>query len=636
MPKSGNGQNDNHLNSPTIDWESEQTSEPPKLALGRYRILERIGGGGMGTVYKAEHVNLKQIVALKTIKLSAHGEKQAHLINRFRRELKAIGAIQHTHVVRATDGGEEGGVYFLAMEYIDGIDLAFLAGKVGLLDIADACELIRQAALGLACIHSLKLIHRDIKPSNLLMTSDGVVKIADLGLARFMDDSIEASELTPHNQMLGTADYMAPEQACDARSADVRSDIYSLGCTLYRLLTGQPPYPPPRYSNYAEKLIAHQQAPIPQVQVIRQANNMADNGDLLAAVDHTLLRMLAKKPDERFAGPQDVASALEPLARGHKIVALFEKTQSLNSETKTHNTSRLSTVDYSKPTTKTKTFEYKSSLSYLLNSRVISVGIVLLIVLIFVIVFIVSPLLFTPGNPQKHVKGKPESESENTKRKVIKPQLSLDTLPIDVTRTLLSIPPKPINWPQGEPLPQWNEKSHQISIACGQLGLLQLGKIQQPDFQYRVEMKQKTLKLGVGLFFGFHPPAGTGKRGKIQVLELNKRTGRNKQDEYYISRNYHYIDQQKSGQWQLTKNRVDSLILRTPPTDLLHMEIVIRDRILQQVKVNNNTMRQPNHTFEKIESGMEIDHRGGFGVLVNGSECTVLAAEFKRLGLSKK
>ena len=281
--------------------------------LGEYKLLEKLGEGGMGTVFKALHTKLGRVVALKVIRQDRKWSD--HAIVRFEREMKAVGALDHPNIVRAYDAREVGDTRLLAMELIDGLDLAVLVHHRGALPIADACEVIRQAAVGLQCAYQHGLIHRDIKPSNLMLNRQGQVKLLDLGLARF-DSLPTGDEVTDTNQAIGTIDYMAPEQFSDGHSVDIRADIYSLGCTFYKLLTGRTPFGGPEYPCTAERLMALATKPAPNVQRLR--------GDVPKEVGQILARMLAKTPAERYLTPGEVADALGPFCIGANL-GLTEK-----------------------------------------------------------------------------------------------------------------------------------------------------------------------------------------------------------------------------------------------------------------------------------------------------------------------
>jgi len=288
--------------------------ETPLLGqLGEYKLLQKLGEGGMGTVYKALHTELERVVALKVL---PEGRMQDdHAVGRFKREMKAIGRLDHPNIVRAHDAREIDGTHFLVMEYVEGMDLMELSRRTGPMSIADACELIRQAAAGLEYAHQRGLVHRDVKPSNLMLTPHGQVKILDLGLARICGPGQGTEEMTLAGQAMGTPDYMAPEQASDSHMVDVRADLYSLGCTLYKLLCGRAPFSGPEYRSAFDKMTAHVRDPVPPIGQFR--GDLPD--DLVAVLD----RLLAKMPDQRFATSGEVAEALARFTSGCDLPRLL-------------------------------------------------------------------------------------------------------------------------------------------------------------------------------------------------------------------------------------------------------------------------------------------------------------------------
>jgi formylglycine-generating enzyme required for sulfatase activity/serine/threonine protein kinase len=301
------------------------TAPPADLGrLGDYKLLAKVGGGAMGAVYKAEHTLLKRVVALKVLPEDRLTDQR--LAARLQREMEAVGQLDHPNVVTAHDARDIDGQKVLAMEFIEGMDIARIVECVETLAIADACELVRQTAIGLQYAQQRGLIHRDVKPSNLMLTlvdsatsagsgKEGRVKILDFGLALLKSPQPDGDELTAPGTFLGTVDFMAPEQASDARSVDIRADIYSMGCTLYKLLTGCAPFSGPRYKTVAEKIVGHLKDTPRPLQEMR-ADVPGDLATLIA-------RMMAKSPDERFATPGEVARVLARFAVGCDLSRLL-------------------------------------------------------------------------------------------------------------------------------------------------------------------------------------------------------------------------------------------------------------------------------------------------------------------------
>jgi WD40 repeat protein/serine/threonine protein kinase len=274
------------------------------LVLGQYLLLEPLGEGGMGQVFKAKHRSLGRTVALKVIRQDRLSNPAA--IQRFQREIRAVSQLSHPNVVLAYDADQIGDRQIFAMEYAEGSDLARTLKERGPLPVGQACEYARQTALGLQHAHERGLVHRDIKPSNLLV-SNGVVKILDMGLSRLREGpeggTIDAT-LTQDGHVVGTPDYLPPEQARDSHSVDVRADIYSLGCTLYQMLTGSVPFPG---GSPMEKVFKHQlEEPTP----IEQRRP-----DLPKGLPAVVRKMMAKAPEQRYQTPEEVALALGPFAR---------------------------------------------------------------------------------------------------------------------------------------------------------------------------------------------------------------------------------------------------------------------------------------------------------------------------------
>jgi serine/threonine-protein kinase len=271
------------------------------LVFGEYVVLDKLGEGGMGVVLKAEHRRMKRVVAVKMI--SAASLKSPDAVKRFYREVEVAAKLEHPNIVAAYDASEHEGVHYLVMQFVDGKDLSAVVTEKGPLPIAQAVDYVIQAARGLQYAHEQGIIHRDIKPANLLVDTKGAVKILDMGLARvagLADQEDGKDRLTASGQVMGTLDYMAPEQAMDTHHVDARADIYSLGCTLYRLLTGEVLF---KGDSLARIIWAHQQAPIPSLCKARS--------DVPPQLDAVFQKMVAKKPEERQQSMTDVIAALE-------------------------------------------------------------------------------------------------------------------------------------------------------------------------------------------------------------------------------------------------------------------------------------------------------------------------------------
>jgi len=279
--------------------------------LGQYRILDQIGRGGMGRVFKAEHMTMNRVVALKVLSNSMTRTERARQL--FQREVRAAAKLVHPNIVTAFDANEIDDRIYLVMEYVDGPNLQELVQQLGPMPVGHACDFIRQAAFGLQYAFEMGMVHRDIKPANLLLQRGGaiggsVVKILDFGLARLNEPNLENQESTDsvpavEQAVMGTPDFLSPEQAKNLHNVDIRSDLYSLGCTFFYLLSGQVPFPG---GTALEKLVRHgSEDPMP-IGKLRP-----DIPDQISAITG---RLLAKDPDERIQTPVELALALTPFA----------------------------------------------------------------------------------------------------------------------------------------------------------------------------------------------------------------------------------------------------------------------------------------------------------------------------------
>ncbi|GAB5404994.1 MAG: hypothetical protein Aurels2KO_32250 [Aureliella sp.] len=309
--------------------------------VGAYKLIAEIGQGGMGAVYRARHQRLDKEVAIKL--LPALPARQPEFVARFQREMRAAGKLEHPAIVRTTDAGEHDGVHYLVMDAIDGLDLSRIARVVRQMKVADACEVARQAAVGLAHAHQNGIVHRDIKPSNLMLDSDGTVRILDFGLAQIGLWESGTAEITSVGQLMGTLDYMAPEQAERGGAVDYRADLYSLGATLFRLLSGRPPLAAAPDLTPLEKLRLLSTHSAPKLSTLRD--------DVPADLTKLLSSLLSRDPSDRPASASHTAELLQPFCESAKLPSLLSdaRSRAVESSSRTSQLSLLPQPEHAPP-----------------------------------------------------------------------------------------------------------------------------------------------------------------------------------------------------------------------------------------------------------------------------------------------
>jgi hypothetical protein len=448
--------------------------------VGQYQLFEKLGDGGMGTVYKALHVRLKRVVALKVLAPGRLSDPEARA--RFVREMEVVASLDHPNVVRATDGGESDGQHFLVMDYVEGIDLAELAHRAGPLPVAEACELARQAAVALHYIHTRGLVHRDVKPSNLMATPDGQLKVLDLGLARLRGDGQPDRRLTGAGEVIGTADYMAPEQATDARRVDPRTDLYALGCTLYHLLAGRPPFDDPAHRSAFQKLTGHAQEPPPALRSRRP-----DVPEGLAAVVH---RLIAKDPADRPAAAADVALALAPHAAGADLPALAAVARQKAAPGQGAAGSAVERPGDLDGVTSAATWRARPAAPAPAAARRRLRPTLALAAAAALVVGLGAVAL--TGRPPRAGVGGPDGVA--------------DELTPQVWHPLLGRPPTELLWSHERRDWQWafDGQKEELRMDCpGGPGMLRVGEVRRTGYRLRVDIGQDRWTGGVGIFFGY-------------------------------------------------------------------------------------------------------------------------------------
>ncbi len=563
---------------------SPATPAPPQQ-LGVYQLQGRLGQGGMGTVWKAWHTRLKRPVALKTIRPECLDNPPA--VARFQREMEAVGKLDHANLIRATDAGEDAGIHFLVMDFVEGTDASRLVQRHGPLPIADACEVVRQAALGLQFAHEAGLVHRDVKPSNLMVTRQGQVKVLDLGLALLHAAPDETGELTGSNQWMGTADFMAPEQGTCAHTVDIRADVYSLGCTLYKLLAGRAPFSAPEYSTPYKKMEAHAREPVPPLRDRRP--------EVPAGLAAVLDRMLAKSPVDRFSTPGEVAAALAPFAAGCDLPRLVAR------EAAALPSPSAETGPFGPPTP-------AASPGPLLPATVApratpwrrwwAAG-------------ILASAGLIAGLLARWPPGKPESTVPTAR-----------TFAPGLWHNVLERGAEEWVWPRGELTWSFDPRQQQVQASCRTLGLLRFGTTPDGGYKLQVGISQPRWTGGVGLFFGGREErdgdATVLRYQRIELVQREPERGPRQPAAFALVRSRAQLRKQPGGEQTTNDLRValEPLASLAPHEYILEVEV---DRQGALHAVRWGTQELPSLVAPQVNSLFTPgDGAGSFGGFIGG------------------
>ncbi len=567
---------------------SEEAKPLPKLA--QYQLLYEIGRGGMGVVYAATHTRLHRPVAVKIILPEYMADSAAAA--RFCREISMLGELQHANIVAATDAGEVDGRPFLVMELIDGLDLGSLLRRHGPPRVADAAEIIRQASLGLQYLFERGRLHRDLKPSNLMLTADGTIKILDLGLARFFAEQGTGEELTRSNQVLGTYDYMAPEQWGNSRTVDIRADIYSLGCTLFKILTNKVPFADPELQSPPEKRGAHALLPVPNV-----TRHRPDAPAGLAAV---LERMMAKKPGDRYATPGEVAEAIAPFAAGSDCARLLRGAREQVRAASAAEVDVAALAETSGPgrqTPQSSASPGQPDLRAPARRRRWWIAIALAAPVAMALAALLLPR--TPTNADKD--------------KVLQP---------GVWHDLLREPPEKLFWnnAQHNHFFDFSPKLKELTLDVPSISLLQLGTAERAGFRIRLGIRQTRWVGGVGLFLGYRDDAIAGKSYKrFQFFELSPY--KNSPNEAFMLVRGTALLEKTPDRLQYTSEGAYAKTSLTRPNDREEctLEIAVNKHGLLQALWNTRECSELSK-FEKNQKFEAVDYLGPFGVFCRRSQ----------------
>jgi serine/threonine protein kinase len=564
---------------------------PVPFALGQYQVVAKIGEGGMGAVYRALHPRLKKTVAIKV--LPPHLTADARAVARFQREMEAIGRLDHPNIIRATDAGEADGIHFLVMEFIDGMDLSHLVQFRVSLPVPEACELARQAAAGLQAVDEHGLVHRDIKPSNLLLSVKGELKILDLGLALLTPNGPASAELTAESHVMGTADYMAPEQWEASHTVDIRADLYSLGCTLYTLLAGKPPFSAHRSA--MKKMRAHGHEPAPPLAECR--------ADLPPDVTAVVERLLAKDPAARYQHPQEVVRALEPFCRGADVARLVGEARAAagtllpDPRTPDAGGHRKASPPLARTTSEsTSTAPARRRLPALATLTVLGIA-------AFAVVFV-------------HQKTPPEKDA-------LAPQQPRRLVPKQ-WNNLMEREPEEFFWwnPVGNYRKSFDPGLQRVFVQTHHTALLSLGRTDAPGYTLELRFRQETWHGGVGVFFGGQrTPDGACH---FHFIELRGGTSL-AVNSFRLHRGRGEIRVVPDSEPSITDEGVNSWRLPEPPGDDDQvLEIRVSLRGLESVRWNGAMCV----TLQDTEPGVN-EYRGEFGIYVHKASAQITSGRIR-------
>jgi serine/threonine protein kinase len=609
------------------DGDTNAYGSVPRPRVGQYQLVKSIGRGGGGEVFEAKHALLNRRVAIKLLSPQHSGSIVAR--QRFFREMESIGQLNDPHVVHAYDAGEVDGMLYLAMELVSGENVESLARRLGPLPIEEACEIVRQSALGLQHVYESGLVHRDLKPSNLLMSRTGV-KIADLGLALLIRERPADSRLTGHQTVLGTADYMAPEQAEGSHHVDIRADLYSLGCTLYRLLTGQAPYSAAEHSTPIKKMWAHATQPVPDVCALRP--------EVPAELASLVTRLMAKDRNERLATPQELADALWPYCGCRDISTLGVLPTGVLHESNRSSTFR----DRTDPLpSQSKTLYPEPAKRWQPLSLQIGFAVAILVVVAIGLNLVVRP-------QREQTSG---GQSGNSVTPVVKPlQVGPDVaeiLPVGAQNTVAIVEkdaaaaplpvlgpiarrwqeefgmvPIQLEWPgqNGDGAGRIDEPMKALSVQTdGAIRLMKLGDL-PPDGQLTLSLDVISQgKEGTcGFFAGYKTDrVDLPSRSSFHVVQLQFKSSREENRNLLIRRYYGVLDATTTT--LKASNNIDRTALISGRRDQVSLKLTLRHDAIDSVLINGMTCDLPAGAWNDPDAD---DHPfpGAFGVIVtNGS-----------------
>jgi serine/threonine protein kinase len=609
--------------------------------VGNYEILSLLGQGGMGAVFRARHQNLGRIVAVKLLPLTSLSKPAA--VARFYREMSAVGRIDHENVVRAIDAGESDGFHYLVMEYVEGADLKRVIEVVGLPPPAVAAEIIRQAAMGLVGIQTAGMIHRDIKPANLFLASDGTVKLLDLGLAKFVL-TLDEDQLTSTDVALGTPDYIAPEQAANSRGVDIRTDIYSLGCTLYFLLCGNAPYGLPEFDSWPKKLLAHCNEPVPP---------MPNENDVLPGLREITERCLEKNAEDRFQTPEELVRALEPFCELNCTLLLANQYESAPKRSQDHSEAIIDTKPISPElsTTELRVDQAASEKFRKVAWLLIAFALLLSLGIFTAAIFMFSGPSLQPltlrGNFQPvKLAELPQPVPLSKDGEFDLPLLPSAARPTDLvasqdvyddvaTHKLYNVlshaPYRGIQIdPTGVASWEYNTDLRQLTVNAGGTSLLQLGTTANENYELDVSLFESNWSSGSGIFFGLQR-ASEGE-WKFQFIRFSTTKMDKSGFGAQVRRGSGTITAIGEDAYSAKLLEESSATLVHPLSGTQRITVAVRDGAFRPVVVGTEELQSLTSSNAQHKAK---DYFGAFGTFNYGSQSVFQDFQFVRLSQSK-
>ncbi|MBV9122271.1 MAG: serine/threonine protein kinase, partial [Planctomycetes bacterium] len=562
---------------------------------------------------------LKRVVAIKVLPESRLHDPRA--LARFYQEMEAVGRFDNPHIVRALDANEADGHHFLVMEYIAGLDLSHLLARCGPFSVADACEAARQTAVGLQYVYEHGLVHRDIKPSNLLLTPAGQVKILDLGLARLHEEDPSDPRLTDTGEVMGTPDYIAPEQAFDAHHVDIRADLYSLGCTLYTLLAGCPPFSGPEYDSRMKKMLAHVQTPIPPLRDRRP--------EVPAAVAAVVDRLLAKTPAGRPATPGEVVRELERFTQGANLARLLASVAGndpggmvleLNSGSGPDPLAATRTMGIQKPASSPAASPVGPTPPMQLSRRIPRWWLALLAVALLALGSLVAVVVWLQGPPSAS-SGNSKQVPEQTQAPAQVPPHPTEGPVPGHWYNLLTHPPTLLLWPDppGDSDWRWSNDQQRLIVSSTHTALFSLGEAPPENYTLQVGIRQLQWAGGVGVFFGYHEEQVQGQvRHQCQFIHLRPFLPQDPDRAFNLCRGTLELRTQ-NGQIHTSTDTLALRPVRQPPPREQILELTIERGGLTGLRWDGQNLTEL--TRPDINGKFTpADYQGPFGTLNESSE----------------